>query len=151
MEGMAEEKIHTMTRTKIFQIIILVNALNNIVAGAALLIAPQSFYSFADFAPFNRHYLGDVGAFLLPLGVGLLAAVRNPDGHKNLIGVAALGSLLHVTNHLYDDLVVERGASTHWLTNTLPLAIFGVALLIVYLDLIRHRLYNRPDGSPRSR
>ncbi len=147
---MVNSKNNIMSRTKIFQFIILINAVNNIIAGAALLIAPQAFYSFADFAPFNRHYMGDVGAFLLPLGIGLLAAVRAPYDHRSLIGVAALGNILHVINHLYDDLIIERGISIHWLTNTVPLMILGVALLIVYLDLIRHRLYNRPDGSPQS-
>lgn len=112
------------------QAIVAANGLVNLLTGAALLFAPRWFFNtLADFPPFNRHYLGDVGAFVLALGVGLLIAAREPRRHRGLVGVAALGSLLHVANHLYDDLVIERGASLHWLTNTLPLLALAALLL----------------------
>jgi len=107
-----------------------VNGGFNLLTGLALLFAPRWFYTnVADFPPFNRHFLGDIGAFTLALGFGLLVAARNLQPHRGLIGIGALGSLVHVVNHLYDDLVVERGASLHWLTNTVPLLILAMALL----------------------
>ncbi len=104
----------------------------NVVAGSALLIAPTWFFdAIGNFPPFNRHYLGDVGAFLLPIGVGLLIAVRDPIRHRSLIGVAAAGSLLHTLNHLYDDFVAGQ-AAVHFVRETLPLLALGVLLIVAY-------------------
>ncbi len=95
--------------------------------GAALLFAPEWFFqNIGTFPPFNRHYLGDVGSFLLPLGLVLLWAARNPSEHWLLIGFAALGSLVHALNHTYDDLT--GGAPT--LGQTIPLYIVAIALIL---------------------
>jgi len=76
--------------------------------GIALLFAPGWFFSaIGNFQPFNRHYEGDLGAFLLPLGIGLLVAARDPARYIWVTRVAALGSLLHVGNHVYDALFVS--------------------------------------------
>ncbi len=102
--------------------------------GAGLLFAPEWFFSnVGTFPPFNRHYMGDLGSFLLPLGVGLLIATRDPLRHRSLILVTAIGSLLHAINHVYDAILL--GAEiTHWLTNTLPLLIYGIALTFVVIE-----------------
>src|SRR5262245_37121313 len=76
-----------------------------LLSGAGLLFAPEWFFqNVGNYPPFNRHYAGDVGTFLLPLGAVLLWAARNPAQHRSLIGYAVAGSLLHALNHLYDDL-----------------------------------------------
>ncbi len=112
------------------RIIVAVNGWFNLLTGLILLFAPGWFYAnIADFPPFNRHFLGDIGAFVLALGVGLVLAARNLRQHRGLVGVGALGSLLHAANHLYDDLAVERGASLHWATNTLPIVLLAASLL----------------------
>ncbi len=119
--------------------VVLFNGVVNLLTGAALLLAPAWFYNaVADFPPFNRHFLGDVGAFIFALGLGLLFAAREPRKHRGLIGVAALGTLLHVGNHLYDDLLVEHAATAHWLTNTLPLFMMAVLLTAGYALLMRN-------------
>lgn len=113
------------------QIAAAVGGITNIAAGLSLLIAPNWFYSIvADFPPFNRHFMSDVGAFLLPLGIGLLIAARDPAKHRGIIGVAAGGSLLHVLNHLYDDL--GSFSLNHFLLNTLPLLLLAVLLGLAY-------------------
>ena len=118
--------------------VVLFSGTINLLTGAALLFAPAWFYNaLADFPPFNRHFSGDVGAFITALGVGLLFAAREPQKHRGLIGVAALGILLHVGNHLYDDLIVEHGATLHWLTNTLPLFLMAGLLIAAYALLAR--------------
>jgi predicted anti-sigma-YlaC factor YlaD len=118
--------------------VVLFSGAINLLTGAALLFAPAWFYNVvADFPPFNRHFLGDAGAFIFALGLGLLFAAREPKKHRGLIGVAALGTLLHVGNHLYDDLIVEHAATAHWLTNTLPLAAMAVLLIAAYIFLTR--------------
>ena len=118
---------------KFVQIILITSGVINLLIALTLLFAPQFFYNaFADFPPYNRHYMGDAGAFLLPLGIGLLIAARDPVKHRALIGLAALGTVVHIGNHLYDDLFVERGATIHWLTNNVPLVLLAIALVIVY-------------------
>lgn len=96
--------------------------------GAALLFAPQWFYdNIGTFPPFNRHYEGDLGAFLLPLGIALMIAARTPAQHRLLIGLAAAGSLVHALNHLYDDVIAQTP-----LANvpgaTLPLFVFAAVM-----------------------
>lgn len=74
-------------------------------SGAALLVAPAWFYeTLGTFPPFNRHYAGDVGAFLLPIGIGLLVAARDPARYRALLAVALGASWLHGLNHAYDAL-----------------------------------------------
>jgi hypothetical protein len=118
-----------MNARSIARFIILLNGVLNTLTGLVILAAPGWFYdTIADFPPFNRHFLGDVGAFTLAIGVGLLIAARDPQAHSALAGVGALASLIHAVNHLYDDLIVERGATMHWLSNTLPLLVLALML-----------------------
>ena len=120
----------------------------NVVAGAALLVAPTWFFdAIGNFSPFNRHYMGDVGAFLLPIGVGLLIAVRDPIRHRSLIGVAAAGSLLHTLNHLYDDFLAGQ-AAIHFVKETLPLLVLGVLLIVAYRWLDVATLETPASSSP---
>jgi dolichyl-phosphate-mannose--protein O-mannosyl transferase len=103
-------------------------------SGAALIAAPEWFFNtFGYFPPFNRHYAGDAGTFLLPLGIGLLLIARAPAKHIGLIAVAAGISVLHVFNHLYDDLLI--GDMSHLLTDILPLLSVGIVLLLVLYAL----------------
>ncbi len=103
------------------------------------LFAPEWFFNVVGtFPPFNRHYVGDLGAFLLPLGAGLVFAARNPLRHRGIVGVAAAGSSLHALNHFYDDLR-ESFSGSHWLNNTLPLLLVAVVLIVAYLRLAQVR------------
>src|SRR4051812_33280302 len=103
-----------MTKQTWIQIALVVNGVANLFAGAALLVAPVWFFqTIGSFPPFNQHYLGDAGAFLLPLGLGLLLALRDPRQHRLLIGMAALAGVLHTGNHLFDDFVLGNGTVEH--------------------------------------
>lgn len=106
-------------------------ALMHLLPGLGLLLSPQNFYTFADFPPFNRHFMGDAGVFSFAIGLGLLFAVRNIKQNGLLIGAATIGNALHVLNHLYDDVIVDGGNMGHLITNTLPLAI--VTILLAWL------------------
>lgn len=114
------------------QVIIAVAGLGYLLAGLVQLLAPQWFFdNIGYFPPFNRHYVGDLGAFILPLGIGLLVAARNPPTHRLLVGVAAAGSLLHLLNHLYDDLGTPSKLA-HLVVDTLPLFVLAVLLIVVW-------------------
>ncbi|MBA3534786.1 MAG: hypothetical protein H0T73_22980 [Ardenticatenales bacterium] len=117
------------TPPRFAQIVLALAGLNYSLTGLALLLAPLWFYeNIGHFPPFNRHYAGDLGTFLLPLGLGLLIAARDPTKHRLFIGVAAGASVLHALNHLYDTLL-EPSAS-HLLPETIVLFLFAGALLL---------------------
>jgi hypothetical protein len=105
--------------------------------GLALLFIPTWFFTYiGDFPPFNRHYMGDAGAFVLPLGIGLLLAIREPAANKTIILLTAVGSLVHALNHAYDDWLA--GSSLlHWFYETIPLIIFAGILFWIYRQLSR--------------
>jgi hypothetical protein len=117
-----------MNKQTIIQAVLVVNGLLNLLIAMALLFAPVWFFeNIGTFAPFNRHYEGDLGAFILPLGIGLLVAARNPAGHRTLIGLVALANGLHVLNHVYDAVLLQAPLA-YWLSDTLPLALTAVLL-----------------------
>jgi hypothetical protein len=95
--------------------------------GLALLLAPVWFFQhIGGYPPYNRHYEGDLGAFLLPLGLALLFAARSPQRHATVVRIAALGSALHAVNHVYD--AIQRGTAAEWFGTVAPLALFALAL-----------------------
>lgn len=103
-----------MTQKTLVQFALIWNGVVNVFAGGALLVAPRWFFNtIGTFPPYNQHYLGDGGAFLLPIGLGLLLALREPRRHALLIGVGALAGLLHTGNHLYDDFVLSNWTGAH--------------------------------------
>ena len=118
-----------MKQTKRLRSLILFAGVMYSLAAVALLIAPTWFYeNLGTFPPFNRHYMGDLGSFLLPIAVGLIVASRQPQRHFLLIVVIATGNILHALNHIYDALI-GRGDWVHWLSDTVPLVFFAVMFL----------------------
>ena len=116
--------------------IVWVAGVSYLLAGLGLLFAPKPFYTYVgDFPPFNRHYLGDLGAFLVPLGLALVWAAPDPAGHRSLIAVAATGTSLHALNHGYEDLL-SLAPPLHWLTQTVLFILLAALLIVVYLDLV---------------
>lgn len=104
-------------------------------AGGALLLAPEWFYqTIGTFPPFNRHYLGDAGAFLLPIGLGLLLAAREPVRFRAILVLGLGASWIHAANHTFDALMHAGEGAASWLdvANILGMAIalsVGTALV----------------------
>ena len=122
---------HTSIHPSIAQAVVAIAGIAHLLVGLAMLLAPMWFFAtIGTFPPFNRHYTGDMGAFQLALGVGLLFAARTPARYRLLIGIAAAGNLLHMLNHAYDALI-SRASLGYWLADTGPMLVLTLALLLV--------------------
>lgn len=118
---------------------------SHLVIGVLFFFAPAwSFETLAHFAPYNAHFLSDIGAFNLPLGLGLLLASSDPQRHRALIGLAAVGDLAHAISHLRDwhlhlppHLPLALGLSLE-----ISSSLLGILLLALYLVV-------RPENTAR--
>ena len=129
---MAEQHERSQKGNGWVRVVIGVVGVGYLLTGLALILAPQWFFdNVGPFAPFNRHYEGDLGTFILPTGLGLLAAARQPARHRLFLAVAAGASLLHAGNHLYDALTGTTPAG-RVLQDTGPLVALGLLLLIAW-------------------
>jgi hypothetical protein len=125
-----------MTTQRMLQILIAALGIINLATGLALLFAPQWFFeNVGNYPPFNRHYEGDFGAFVIASGIGLLWAARAPQKYRALIGVALLASALHLVNHVYDDLLM--GTSLQQIISGVITVALGTALLALAFFLAR--------------
>lgn len=106
--------------------------LGNVLAGLALLFAPQWFFThIAPFDPYNRHFLGDIGAFNLPIGVGLIYGAYQPRQYWPVLVLGLWANGIHALNHLYDNLWLDRSVE-HFLRDGLPLLLAALALAWSY-------------------
>lgn len=68
-----------------------------------MLAWPSGFQeTLAGFGEFNRHFVRDTAAFILPLAVILWMAASRPGWRVPVIGIALVQNGLHVVNHLID-------------------------------------------------
>lgn len=64
---------------------------------------PQSFYdNLAPWEPYNKHFIHDVGAFQIGIGVALLLAVWREDAKLVALTGAASAALVHLASHIID-------------------------------------------------
>lgn len=125
----------TSTRPRVEQVLVGFFGVMHLATGLALLFAPLWFFqNIGTFAPFNRHYAGDLGAFEVGIGAGLLLAVRDPARHRLMIGAAAAANLVHALNHAYDALISHAPLS-YWLADTAPLLLLALLLVLVCVRL----------------
>lgn len=110
-----------------------------------LFAVPHWFFAnVGNFPPFNRHYMGDLAAFILPLAIGLLVAAHDPIRHRMVIAIAGAASVIHTFNHLYDAVIeqtfnhahdpfIEHTAPvTYWFFEFVPLILLAVVLITAY-------------------
>jgi hypothetical protein len=98
-----------------------------------LLLAPYSYFMLLEhFPPYNRHDAGDLGAFQLPLGIGLLLAASQPFRYRLVVLIAAAANLLHALNHIYEGLTSPT-TLVYWIADVGPLLVMAVALLVAYV------------------
>ena len=108
-------------------------------SGLWAMAAPESFYAtVAQYPPYNRHFIHDIGAFMLGLGATLGFGLAVGDGFLVALVGNAIGALAHFISHAVDrDL---GGQPSDPLT-------FGVfALLLVGLAVWRGRVIGLARG-----
>jgi hypothetical protein len=117
--------------------VVLVGGIFYTFIGLALLFAPTWFFNtIGTFPPFNRHYMGDLGSFILPMGIGLIIASRNPARHWGLIGAVVAANLFHAINHVYDAIIGNQPMS-RWMLDSVPLLVFAIIFGIAYRSQFR--------------
>ncbi len=104
-------------------------------SGVLLLLAPEFFLeNIGRFPPFNRHYMGDAGAFVLAVGVGLLVVRKAPWEHGTVVLVGLVATQVHFLNHLYDA-VFHDPDLVQWLTDAVPNMILSGIYLMAYFRI----------------
>lgn len=97
-----------------------------LVFGLWSFLEPGSFFDrFAQFEPYNAHFLHDIGAFQVGIGTTLVMALwRRTDAIFAALAGAGVGAAFHVANHVRDSGL--GGAES----DTIGLAVLAALLLI---------------------
>jgi hypothetical protein len=78
--------VATVAKPTAVQAVVFVTGLFYTLTGLLMLFIPGWFYdTIGHFPPFNRHFIGDLGTFILPMGLGLILAARAPFQHRLLL------------------------------------------------------------------
>lgn len=117
-----------MIRERAAQILLILSGVVYGLVALTMLATPEWFYNnIGNHPPYNRHYVGDLGAFQLGLAAGLIVAAWNPARNRVLIGAAAIAGIVHTLNHGYDMLLGEESLGT-----VLQLAVLAAVLIVTY-------------------
>jgi hypothetical protein len=101
-------------------------------SGLWAMVSPESFYSLvATYPPFNRHFIHDLGAFLLGLGASLVLALAVADALLVVLTANAVAGVAHFISHVVDRELGGRASD--------PVTIGLFALLLVGLTVWRAR------------
>lgn len=99
-----------------------------LVLGIWAIVDTTSFYNnIAEFPPYNRHFLHDIGAFQIGLGAALLLAlIWQSDAVMAVLGGASAGAVAHWIAHVADEGLGGRGSDPY------TLGIFALLLTIAF-------------------
>jgi hypothetical protein len=122
--------------------ILAVTGAGMLVAGIWAGAAPRSFARFVDF-PYHEHFLHDLGAFQIGIGVTLLGALAWRDAPTVALAGFLVANTLHAVSHAIDlDLGGHPGD---------PYAIGAVSLLAAAALVLRVRQRRTRTSVPDSR
>ncbi|MCH7952949.1 MAG: hypothetical protein IIC25_03600 [Chloroflexi bacterium] len=110
-------------------LVVAVFGLLTLALGIWALIDPSSFFdNIADWPPYNRHFIHDIGAFQVGLGTVLLfALIWQGDAVLAALGGAAIGGTLHWIAHITDEELGGRDLDPYLL---------GIVALILVLTFV---------------
>jgi hypothetical protein len=116
----------------------------NIANGLWMLFAPRAWYyrlpaGVPDTGSFNAHFVRDIGAAFLTLGLAFCFAAPRALRHRSVVLAAAVFYVLHTLIHVFD-LTTGRLAAHHWLID-LP-GVFLPAIVLVVLSAPRWWLHD---------
>lgn len=111
--------------------------LSNLANGLWMLLAPASWYhglpaGVPDTGPLNVHFVRDIGAAFVTIGIGFCVAAARPVYRRGVLLGATLFYALHAGVHVAD-LLSGRLHADHWLVDLpgvfLPAIVLGVLCL----------------------
>jgi uncharacterized protein YjeT (DUF2065 family) len=101
-----------------------------ILSGLAAFAAPEAFFeAAATFEPYNEHFVRDIGAFQLGLGMVLLLSVWIEDAAVVALGGVGVGSLVHTLGHGLDRHLGGTPAVDIPFFGALSIVLLGAALM----------------------
>ena len=111
----------------------------NLSNGLWMLFAPEHWFQnlpagVPDTGPFNQHFVRDVGAAFVTIGVAFLAAAPNALARRGVLLGATLFYLLHSFVHVAD-LVAGRLHANHWSVDFKFVFLPTMLLIILALPL----------------
>jgi hypothetical protein len=119
------------------RVILVVVGAYHLATGIVALVDAHTFFDqIGRYGVENDHYIGDVGAFYLGIGLALLVAVQRPGWRVPLLALSALWYGFHALNHAFD--VGEARSDARGVFDTVALAIG--ALVSAYLAWAASRL-----------
>jgi hypothetical protein len=122
----------------VVNVALVVGAVAFLVPGVWAFVAPVGFAdTIATFDPYNRHYLHDLGAFQIGVGVCALAALRWRDGAVVALSGLFAASAVHAVSHFVDRGLGGRSADAPLLTGLAQLVLAGLVGRVRALG--RHR------------
>lgn len=93
----------TRTRARYVEVTLIVFGVYCLLIGLFMIVAPGTFYdTLGNFGVRNDHYIFDVAAFELPLGLMLLAAVKWQTWRVPALAFATVHWGLHALSHIID-------------------------------------------------
>jgi uncharacterized membrane protein len=117
--------------------ILLVAGILQLATGLLAMIAPGTFFEeIGRYGIENLHYVGDVGAFQVAAGVGLLVAAERSSWRVPILTVGAVWLAAHAINHAFD--VDEARSDARGVFDTVALALGAVGSY--YLARVADRL-----------
>jgi len=106
--------------------VLVVIAAYHVVIGLLALVAPDTFFDqIGHYGIENSHYVGDVGAFILALGVAVAISIWRASWRAPLLWLGALWYGFHAINHAFD--TGEAKSEARGWSDTLLIAFGGVA------------------------
>jgi hypothetical protein len=124
-----------------FRVALLVLGGLNLALGGLQAIAPGTFFEeIGTYGARNDHYIGDVAAFTLAAGAGLVIAAQRRSWRVPVLALIALWYALHALNHLGD--IGEARSDARGVTDTVLLALGTVAFALLA------RMAARQDEEP---
>lgn len=115
----------------------------NLANGAWMLADPAGWYQNLPAAvphtgPLNEHFVRDIGAAFVVMGVALAWAALSPPARVPLVAMVALFNVLHAVVHVFDTLHGRLPAS-HWAIDFPGVYFPALVAVVLTAMLARHR------------